>query len=132
RQEADARKARGDLRDRAVGRAVVDDGDHRAVHLAELRLGRGDAGDRVALAVPVDDDDVDRWRGQVQLPMRRLMRSRIDGGCSGTCRRAANASFVASARGALQNATSGASVCDHWWSATKSRVPAAWPRSMAS
>ena len=68
---------------------------------------RVETGQRVVAAVPVDDDDVDGRRAQDEPPMRRLMRSRNERGCSGTCSVAANASFCGSMRGARTKSTSG-------------------------
>src|SRR5437764_19950 len=73
RQEANVGKLFLDRADAAVGRAVVNHGDAGAGHVAELLRYRGDAGQGVIAAVPVDDDDVgDAAQGPP--PMRRLSR----------------------------------------------------------
>ena len=82
---------RDDCADTAVGRSVVDHGDHCAID--ELRRYRLETGQRVVAAVPVDDDDVDYRRAQDDPPIRRLMRSRNERERSGTWSVAAKTSL---------------------------------------
>jgi hypothetical protein len=76
--------AGSDRRCTAVGGTVVDDGDRGAFDVGQLLVHRGKAVESFLAAVPVDDDDLDGGRRQNAPPIRRLSRSMIERGCSGT------------------------------------------------
>ena len=97
RKKSRLREPLDDCADAPIGRSVVDNRDRRAVNVAQLGRDGLQASDRVIAAVPVDDDDVDG--DQDAPPMRRLRRSRMDAGRSGTCMRTAKASLFASVLG---------------------------------